>query len=79
MNTSCIEPKGNTFSPENPRRWVLTGSSFSLPMPILSKEEAKMMSAKLPLSTRTRWTVLLATTALITKGVVVGVLASLHV
>ena len=63
VSTSCIEPKGNTFSPENPRKWVLTGSSLSLPMPILSKAEAKMMSAKLPLSTRTRWTVLLATTA----------------
>ena len=34
------------------------------PMPILSKAEAKMMSAELPLLTRTRWTVLLATTAL---------------
>ena len=60
MSTSCIEPKGNTFSLENPRRWVLTGSSFSLLIPILSKAEAKMMSAKLLLSTRTRWTVLLA-------------------
>ena len=68
MSTSCIEPKGNTFSPENPRKWMLTGSSFSLPMPILSKAEAKMMSAELPLSTRIRWTVLLATTAHITKG-----------
>ena len=68
MSTSCIEPKGNTFSPENPRRWVLTGSSFSLPMSILSKAEAKMMLAELPLSIRTRWTILLATTAPITKG-----------
>ena len=68
MSTSCIEPKGNTFSPENPRGWVLTGSILSLPMPILSKAEAKMMPAELPLSTRTRWTVLLATTARITKG-----------
>ena len=68
MSTSCVELKGNTFSPVNPRMWVLTGSSFSLSMPILSKAEAKMMSAELPLSTRTRWIVLLATTALITKG-----------
>ena len=68
VSTSCIEPKGNTFSPEKPRKWVLTGSSFSLPMPILLKVEAKMMLAELPLSTRTRWTVLLATTARITKG-----------
>ena len=68
VSTNCIEPKGSTSSPENPRRWVLTGSSFSLPMPILSKADAKMMSAELPLSTRTRWIVLLATTALITKG-----------
>ena len=68
MSTSCIEPKGNTFYPENPRRWVLTGSSFSLLMPILLKVEAKMMSAELPLSIRTRWVVLLARTARITKG-----------
>ena len=78
MNTSCIEPKGNTFSPEKPRKWVLTGSSFSLPMSILSKVEAKMMSAELSLSTMTRWTVLLATTAN-HQGVVMGVLASLQV
>ena len=68
MSTSCIKPKGNTFSPENPRILVLTGSILSLPIPILSKVEAKMMSAELPLSTRTRWTVLLATIARITKG-----------
>ena len=68
MSTSCIELKGNTFSPENPRKWVLTGSTLSLPMPILSKAEAKMMSVELSLSTRTRWTVLLATTARITMG-----------
>ena len=68
MSTSCIEPKGNTFSPENPHKWMLTGSSLSLPIPILSKAEAKMMSVELPLSTRTRWSVLLATTARSTKG-----------
>ena len=37
-------------------------------MPILSKVEAKMMSAELSLSTRTLCTVLLATTILITSG-----------
>ena len=68
MSTNCINPKGSTLSPKNPRRWGLTGSSFSLPMPILSKADAKMMLAKLPLSTRTLWTILLATTALITSG-----------
>ena len=68
VSSSCIEPKGHTFSPENSRKWVLTGSSISLPMPILSNVEAKMMSAELPLSIRTRWTFLLATTAQITKG-----------
>ena len=68
MSTSCIEPKGNNFSPENPRKWVSTDSSLSLPMPMLSKAKAKMMSAELPLSTRARWIVLLATTARITKG-----------
>ena len=68
VSTNCIDPTDSTFSPENPRRWVLTGSSFYLLMPILSKVDAKMMSAELPLSTRTRWIVLLAITALITKG-----------
>ena len=68
VSTSCIDPKGSNFSSENPRRWVLAGSSFSLLMPILSKADAKMMSAELPLSTRTQWIVLLAITALITKG-----------
>ena len=68
MSTTCIDPRGNTLSPENPRRWALTGSSFSLPMPILSKADAKMMSAELRLLTRTLCTVLLATTTLITSG-----------
>ena len=68
MSTSCTDPRGNTLSPENPRRQVLTGSSFSLPMPILSKADAKMMSAELLLSTRTLWIVLLATMAFITSG-----------
>ena len=68
MSTSCIDPRGSTPSSENPRRWVLTGSSFSLPIPILSKADAKMISIKLPLSTRTLCTVLLATTTLITSG-----------
>ena len=68
VSINCIDPKGSTFSPENPRRWVLNGSSFSLPMPILSKADEKMMSDELPLSTRTQWIVLLATTAIITKG-----------
>ena len=51
VSTNCIDPKGSTFSPENPRRWTLSGSSFSLPMPILSKADVKMMSAELPMST----------------------------
>ena len=68
MSTSCTYLRGSTLSPENPRRQALTGSSFSLPMPILSKPDAKMMSAELPLSTRTLWIVLLATIAFITSG-----------
>ena len=68
VSTNCIDPRGNTFSLEKPLRWVLTGSSFSFPMPILSKADVKMMSAEVPLSTRTRWFVLLATIGLITKG-----------
>ena len=68
MSTGCINPRGSTLSPENPRRQALTSSSFSLPMPILSKVDAKMMSAELPLSTRTLWIVLLATTTFITSG-----------
>ena len=68
MSTSCIEPRGSTLSSKNPRKWALTGSSFSLPMPILSKADVKMMSVELPLLTRTLCTVLLATTDLITSG-----------
>ena len=68
VSTSCIDPRGNTLSPENPRRWALTGFTFSLPMPILSKVNAKMMSVELPLSTRTLCIFLLATMALITSG-----------
>ena len=67
MSTSCNDPRGSTLSPENPHRQALTGSSFSLPMPILSKADAKMMSAELLLSTRTLWIFLLATTAFITS------------
>ena len=65
MSTGCIDPKSNTLSPENPRRWALISSSFSLLMPILSKANAKMMSVELPLSTKTLCTVFLATTALL--------------
>ena len=68
VSTSCTDPRGNTLFLENPRRQALTGSSFSLPMPILSKADAKMMSAELPLSTRTLWIILLATMDFITSG-----------
>ena len=68
VSTSCIDPKGSTLSPKNPCRWVLTSSTFSLPIPILSKADIKMMSAELLLSTRTLCTVLLARTTLITRG-----------
>ena len=37
-------------------------------MPIFSKADVKMMSAELPLSTRTLWTVLLATMVFIRSG-----------
>ena len=68
MSTNCIDPKGNTLSLENPSRQALTVSSFSLPMPILSKADAKMISAELLLSTRTLWIVLLSTMVFITSG-----------
>ena len=68
MSTSCTDPRGSTLSLENPRRQALTGSSFSLPMPIFSKANAKMMLVELPLSTRTLWIVLLATMVFITSG-----------
>ena len=48
VSTSCTDPRGSTLSHENPRRQALTGSSFSLMIPILSKADAKMMSAELP-------------------------------
>ena len=44
VSINYIDPKDSTFSPENPRRWVLTGSNLSLPMPILLEADAKMMS-----------------------------------
>ena len=68
VSTNCSDSKGSTLSPENPRRQALTGSSFSLPIPILSKADAKMISVELPLSTRTLWIILLATMVFITSG-----------
>ena len=68
VSTIFTDPSGSTLSPENPHRQALTGSSFSLLMPILSKADARMMSVELPLSTRTLWIVLLATMAFITSG-----------
>ena len=68
VSTNCTDPKGSTLSPENSRRQALTGSSFSLPMPILSKADVKMISGELQLSTRTLWTILLAIMAFITSG-----------
>ena len=68
VNTSCTDPRGNTLSPENPLKWTFTDSIFSLPMPILSNADEKMISTELPLSIKTLWTVLLATTTLITSG-----------
>ena len=68
VSTSCTNPRGSTFSLENPSKWAFTSSSFSLPMPIFSNANAKMMSAELPLSIKTLCTVLLATMALITRG-----------
>ena len=68
VSTNCIDPRGSTLSLENPRKWVLIVSSLSLPMPILSKADAKMMLAELPLSTSTLWIVLLAMIAFTTSG-----------
>ena len=68
VSTSCINIRGITHSPKNPHMWALTGSSFSLLLPILSKADAKMMSVELPLSTKTLCTILLAMRTLITRG-----------
>ena len=68
VSTSCIDLRSSTLSLENLHRWALTGSSFSLSIPILSKADVKIISAELSLSTRTRWIILLATTTLITSG-----------
>ena len=67
VSTNYTNPKGSTLSPKNQRRQALTGSSFSLPMPILSKADAKMISVELLLSMRTLWIVLLATMVFITS------------
>ena len=53
VSTSCTDPRGRTFSPENPRKWTFTYSSFSFSMPILLNADTKMMSTELPLLIRT--------------------------
>ena len=53
MSTNCIDPRGSTFSLENPSKWAFTNSSFSLSMPILSNVDVKMMSVELLLSIKT--------------------------
>ena len=53
VSTCCTDPRGSTFSPENPLKWAFTGSSFSFLMPILSNASTKMMSVELQLSIRT--------------------------
>ena len=68
VSTNYTDPKDSTLSLKNPRRQVLTDSSFSLPKPILSKADAKMILAELSLSMRTIWIVLLATMVFITSG-----------
>ena len=68
VSTNCTDPKGITLSPENPRKQALAGSSFSLPMPILSKADTKIIPIKLSLSTRTLWIILLSTMVFITSG-----------
>ena len=68
VSTNCTDPKGSTLSPENPHRQALIGFSFSLPMPILSKADAKIISAEVLLLTRTLWIVLLATMTFIISG-----------
>ena len=79
MSTSCINPGGSTLSPKNPRRWALTGSNFSLPMPILSNADAKMMLAELPLSTRTLCTVFFSYDDTYYQGIVKRMLTAFHV
>ena len=53
LSTSCTDPRGSTFSQGNPLKLAFIGSNFSLPMPIFSNANAKMMSVELPLSIRT--------------------------
>ena len=53
VSTSCTDPRGSTLSPKNPNKWAFIGSSFSLPLHILSNADAKMISAELLLSIRT--------------------------
>ena len=67
VSTSCTDHRGINLSPENLLKCACTGSILSLPLPILSNVEAKMLSAELPLSIRSLWNVLFATMALITN------------
>ena len=68
VSTSCTDLRGSILSSENPLKWAFTDLSFSLPMPIFSNANVKMMSTELQFSIRTLLTVLLATTTLITSG-----------
>ena len=53
VSTSYTDPRGSTLSLENPLKWAFIGSSFSLPMPIFSNADVKMMSVELPLLIKT--------------------------
>ena len=53
VSTNYTDPRGSTFSLENPSKWAFTSSNFCLPMPILSNVDAKIMSDELPLLIRT--------------------------
>ena len=79
VSTSCTDPRGSILSPENPLKWAFTGSSFSLPMPILSNADSKMMSAKLLFSIRTLWTVFIGYDGPYHQRVIMGVLVTFQI
>ena len=75
VSTSCTDPRGSTLSPENPRRQALTSSSYSLPMPILSKVDVGRASVvdKDPVDR------FISYYGFYYKRVVMGMLAAFHV
>ena len=79
VSSSCTEPKGSTFSLENPSKWAFTGSSFSLLMPILLNTDAKMMATELPVVDQDLMNSFISHDGPYYQRVILGMLVAFHV